>query len=882
MFHCVQRWDEDSLSGAGLRGARLLVAHILRTDVADIFVSYTSSDRDWAFWIGQQLEKLGHTAHIHEWEISGGGDISAWMEEHHDGANHILCVISEAYLKAPYSSWERRAAQWVATTKRPHFALPVFIEACESPTLLASLKRCDLYGSDEGEARQRLATFMKPASRPIGPILFPGVPKPSTAVSKTSVAFPGGARALSNIPISIPRCFLGRDEVFADIKVGLAGDKGRVAITALYGLRGVGKTTLAAAYAHRHRADYLVTWWIRAETESTMRADLVGLGVRLGWVAGEEKEEPALAAVMERLRDEGRGILLIFDNAVDADSIESYFPAGGDAQVLVTSNSYAWRDVASPLQIDIWPDTIGADYLTSRTGRAWEREVALSLSKALGGLPLAHEQAAAYCERVGISFVDYLARFERAPAKLLGSEKDAPRAYHNRMTVAKTFALAIDEAAKLHPAAEPLIVYAALLAPESIPLYLFSEAREVFGEPLASALADDGLDEAVAALRAFALVHRETIADERDPSTTTDCIRLHRLVRQVAAGRRSDEVLERARREWMRAVAEVYSATPFNDPKAWPRARRLDALALGLVGEDRTFPKEAKEWAAILLDRLAFYRIRTQATYDQARSLLERVLAIIEAASGSEHPDTATCINNVGYALKLQGDLSGAQPYYERALTIRKKALGSEHRDVAQSLNNLGQLLQEQGNLSAARPLLEQALVIHENTCPEDPDTATCLNNLAMLLKAQGDISGARPLYERALAIDEKVLGPEHPDTAIDLVNLAELLGTQGDLTAALPLAERALAIFEKVLGPDHPTTATSLGILGKLMHAQGNLVGALAIFERAFEIYQRGLGPQHPRAVRLIKLLAQTLAALDRESEAEALCRRFGVKLIE
>ena len=65
-------------------------------------------------------------------------------------------------------------------------------------------------------------------------------------------------------------------------------------------------------------------------------------------------------------------------------------------------------------------------------------------------------------------------------------------------------------------------MHAALLAPEPIPLFLFAEAREKFGEPLASALADDGLDEAVAALRAFALVDRETIADERDPSITTD------------------------------------------------------------------------------------------------------------------------------------------------------------------------------------------------------------------------------------------------------------------------------------------------------------------------------------------------------------------------
>jgi hypothetical protein len=50
-------------------------------------------------------------------------------------------------------------------------------------------------------------------------------------------------------------------------------------------------------------------------------------------------------------------------------------------------------------------------------------------------------------------------------------------------------------------------------------------------------LADEGLDEAVAALRTFALVEREPIVDERDPAITTDAIRLPRLVRVVAASR---------------------------------------------------------------------------------------------------------------------------------------------------------------------------------------------------------------------------------------------------------------------------------------------------------------------------------------------------------
>ncbi len=121
----------------------------------------------------------------------------------------------------------------------------------------------------------------------------------------------------------------------------LRRDEGRVAITALYGLRGVGKTVLAVAYAERHRAEYRAIWWIRAETEPGMRADLVALGVRLTWVTADAKEEPALVVIMERLRQEGDGVLLIFDSATDADAIRRYLPLGGANRVIITSNAHA-------------------------------------------------------------------------------------------------------------------------------------------------------------------------------------------------------------------------------------------------------------------------------------------------------------------------------------------------------------------------------------------------------------------------------------------------------------------------------------------------------------------------------------------------------------
>jgi len=843
--------------------------------VADIFVSYTSGDRDWAFWIGQELARLQHQPRIHEWEIQAGGDIPAWMEERLQRADRVLCVVSADYLTKDYSGWERRSAQWAAASKRPNFMLPVFVEDCEAPVAMGHLKRCKLFGLAEDNARASLEAYLAEAKPPQTQVRFPGGPEaPPTPAVITQ--FPGLKLALSNIPIAVPRHFLGRDDALEAIDAALRRYEGRVAITALHGLRGVGKTSLAATYAERHKADYRATWWIRAQTESTMRADIVSLGVRLGWTTADEKEQPALDKVRERLRQEGEGLLLIYDNAIDPMSLKPYLPPGGAVRVLVTSNAHAWRGVAAPVEIRLWPKQIGADYLIARTGRESERAIAQALSEALGGLPLAHEQAAAYCERLDVSLAEYTRRLELAPAKMLDAERDAPAEYHDRLTVAKTFALAIDEAAKLHPAAEPLILHAALLAPEPIPVFVFSEGRGKFGEPLASQLVDDGLDEALAALRAFALIDRETIVDERDRAITTETIRLHRLVRAVAVRRLQGETAEAARRVLIEAMAEVFPRKVWNDPSAWPRARRLDALALHLVGGASSSPTGAEAPASEILNLLGQYRAAALAAYVQARQLLERALAIREKALGSEHPDTAASLNNLANVLKTQGDLAGARSLFERALAINDKALGLEHPDAATNLESLAILLQAQGDLAGARPLHERALAIREKALgPDHPDTASSLDNFALLLQAQGDLAGARPLHERALAIREKALGPEHSYTALSLENLAALLQAQGDLAGARPLHERALAIRENALGPDHSYTATSLNNLATVLLAEGDLDGARALFERALAIHEKALGPEHSETAINVCNLARVLRDLGEIREAERLFER-------
>ena len=175
-------------------------------------------------------------------------------------------------------------------------------------------------------------------------------------------------------------------------------------------------------------------------------------------------------------------------------------------------------------------------------------------------------------------------------------------------------------------------------------------------------------------LRTFALIDRETIADERDPSILTETMRLHRLVREVATARCADKARDDALRRLVEAVTAVYPTTVFDDPGTWPRARRLDALALALVHGTPLAGTAAL--TADLLSLLALYRHSALGAYGFARSLEERSLAIREQALGPEHPDTIRSLGHVGFLIERQGHLDEALPFYERALAINRDCPG--------------------------------------------------------------------------------------------------------------------------------------------------------------------------------------------------------------
>src|SRR6266508_3253766 len=76
--------------------------------------------------------------------------------------------------------------------------------------------------------------------------------------------------------------FTGREDLLAELRSRVTGDVTAVLAHALHGMGGVGKTQLAAEYAHRYGNEYDVVWWVPSDQLPLVRASLAGLAPRLG------------------------------------------------------------------------------------------------------------------------------------------------------------------------------------------------------------------------------------------------------------------------------------------------------------------------------------------------------------------------------------------------------------------------------------------------------------------------------------------------------------------------------------------------------------------------------------------------------------------------
>jgi serine/threonine protein kinase len=155
----------------------------------DVFVSHAAADREWAEWIGWELEDAGHRVLVLAWEATAGSHRTAAVHEGVCRATRTLVVVSGACLRSAVDSQPWRAVFSADPDGSARRLLPVRIEACRRPLLLSQVVSIDLFDLTEGEARRSLLEGVRAAR--VGrskPVVAPRFPRPRRAPAGTATA----------------------------------------------------------------------------------------------------------------------------------------------------------------------------------------------------------------------------------------------------------------------------------------------------------------------------------------------------------------------------------------------------------------------------------------------------------------------------------------------------------------------------------------------------------------------------------------------------------------------------------------------------------------------------------------------------------------------
>jgi NB-ARC domain-containing protein len=283
------------------------------------------------------------------------------------------------------------------------------------------------------------------------------------------------------VPLRNPY-FVGRDELLDQMATELAASSA-VAVQALHGLGGVGKTQLAIEYAHRHHSDYAVVAWLDAEQPALIVDQVTALASPLGLPTATDAPATA-AAVLAELAHGGRRWLLVFDNAEVPEHIMSMIPASG-GHVIVTSRHSQWSALGASLDVDVMTRTEAVTLLTRRVP-AINAQIAAAIAHRLGDLPLAVEQAAAYLRQTAMPDAAYLDLLDSRGEELLSRGHVLGREH----TLATVWDISHHQLTVTSPPGVILLRLCAFLGPEPIPLDLFTTHTQLLSDPLDQAAGD--------------------------------------------------------------------------------------------------------------------------------------------------------------------------------------------------------------------------------------------------------------------------------------------------------------------------------------------------------------------------------------------------------
>ena len=705
----------------------------------------------------------------------------------------------------------------------------------------------------------------------------PGLADPPVAHRETTptVVLP------SQLPATVPD-FTGRAAFVRELSQVLAHTPGAVmAISALAGIGGVGKTTLAVHVAHRARQDFpdgqlyvdLEGVGARpAEPETVLGSFLRALGMEDSAIPDSLEERSALYRSV--LND--RRVLVLLDNARDAAQVRPLIPSAEGCATLVTSRvrmvdlAGAHRvdlDVMSPDEaLGLFTKIVGAE----RVGA--EREAALDVVAACGFLPLAIRIAASRLAARRTWTVSVLA------AKLSDERRRLDELQAGDLAVKATFEMGYRQLEPPQARAFRLVGLAdgpdiSLAAAAAMLDQPFETAEDVL-----EALVDTGFLESAAPgryryhdltrLYARSCAERDELAPRERESALTRLLDFYlATATEVYAvehpGDRSVEHLQPARypgiefsylddaRRWLASEAQCILSCARQLAHGPELRRSIDLLwsVKDIVGSGNL--RQYQETAA------AAQRAAREAQDAQAEGRACAALTAVHLTAGNLREADVEAQRALALAVAIHDPVTSAWVPYDRgviALQERRhteadrnlrEALSRFREDenpfgVASALCQLSHVEASLGNVRSAIALAEEAI----ERLGSEADTLALAESryaLGLALSAAGQVPEALDQLDQALGIYQEcgqALGE-----GMARFRLAEIHLGAGRPAQAAAEAERALAVSGRVGGTRR--RADVLVVLGDALQKRGESARARTCWREALAVYEQVSGAE-------------------------------------
>ncbi|MDX3851779.1 AfsR/SARP family transcriptional regulator [Streptomyces sp. AK02-01A] len=693
----------------------------------------------------------------------------------------------------------------------------------------------------------------------------------------------------AQLPATVPD-FTGRVPFVRELGDRLAAAEGSVmAVSALAGIGGVGKTTLAVHVAHAARphfpdgqlyVDLQGAGARAAEPETVLGTFLRALGTPDTSIPDSLDERSALY----RSTLDGRRVLVLLDNARDAAQIRPLLPGTAGCAALVTSRSrmidlagahLVDLDVMSPEEaLQLFTRIVGEERVTS------EREAALDVVAACGFLPLAIRIAASRLASRRTWTVSVLA------AKLADERRRLDELQAGDLAVKATFELG-------YGALEPPQARAfRLLGLADGPDISLAAAAAVLDLPrqdtedLLESLVDTSLVESAAPgryryhdlVRLYARACAER--DEQPPGERASALSrlldfyLATAARAYALERPGDRLVEHLEptayeglpftdrhdaQDWLYAEANCLLACVRQSSGADTLRRAVDLLWAALdLGESGANSKEYEATAAAVLDsardrgdrRAEGRALMTLANvhsvagrFDQADLEAERAMRLAEATH--DLPPSCWAPNVRGIIALYQNRHADGERHLTTAIENFRR--DGDRPGEASALCNLSRIRLATGRTESAVALSQQGIDIYDSM----GHTLRGANGryaLGLALAQGGQLSEATDRLHEALEVFRD--SRQRLWEGMTLFRLAEVDVSARKMAQAASRAEMALTMLRDIGGEWR--RGNVLTVLGRALNGIGQTGRAQVCWRDALAIYD-ALGSPEANEVRAL-----------------------------